>query len=110
MNTNKSNKNRVVLASMSSKAGLVRQILINRCDDDQDKKFWSKQSINKMILFSVYNKNQSLVFKTFEQWNEEGKRIKKGAKAFILWGTPVYKDNGRKYYPLNYLFSNEQVY
>ena len=58
-------------------------------------------------------------FNTFNQWKEEGFTIKKGSKAFLFWGqprkanqTPEGSDEPEeyKYWPICYLFSNEQVF
>lgn len=56
-------------------------------------------------------------FKTFEQWAETGNKVKKGAKAFYLWGKQKVKEieeNGVKkevsFYPIIPVFSNLQIY
>ncbi len=58
-------------------------------------------------------------FNTFNQWKEQGFTINKGSKAFVVWGqprkaeqTPEGSDEPEeyKYWPLCYLFSNEQVF
>nr|WP_321357186.1 ArdC-like ssDNA-binding domain-containing protein [uncultured Draconibacterium sp.] len=58
-------------------------------------------------------------FNTFNQWKEKGYTIVKGSTAFVVWGqprkaqqTPEGSDEPEeyKYWPLCYLFSNEQVF
>lgn len=58
-------------------------------------------------------------FNTFNQWKEKGYTIRRGSKAFLFWGqprraeqTPEGSDEPEeyKYWPLCYLFSNEQVH
>lgn len=57
-------------------------------------------------------------FNTFKQWKEQGYTIKKGSKAYLFWGQPrtvsQVPEGGEepeefKYWPLCYLFSDEQV-
>ena len=78
-------------------------------------------SLNYFILKHVYRTQgvKAEVFKTFEEWNNEGASVKKGAKAFPIWGQPFYifvdcenPDDGvvkKKIYPISYVFSNLQV-
>lgn len=58
-------------------------------------------------------------FKTFGQWREEGATVRKGEKAFLIWGQPrkvsqvpegATEPEEYKYWPLCYLFANTQVY
>lgn len=58
-------------------------------------------------------------FKTFWQWKEEGATVRKGEKAFLIWGQPrqgsqvpegANEPEEYKYWPLCYLFANTQVY
>lgn len=58
-------------------------------------------------------------FKTFNQWKEDGCTIKKGSKAYIIWGQPrevsqvpegSEEPEEFKYWPLCYLFANTQVF
>ena len=81
-------------------------------------------NVNKLIETFIYNPEGNLEFKTFKQWKEAGYTIKKGSTAFLFWGQPLkdkYVDeetgeiteeepDTEKFFPLAYLFSNEQVY
>lgn len=58
-------------------------------------------------------------FKTFWQWKEEGATVRKGEKAFLIWGQPrkgsqvpegTSEPEEYKYWPVCYLFANTQVY
>lgn len=58
-------------------------------------------------------------FKTFQQWKKEGATVRKGQKAFLIWGQPRQvsqvpdgstEPEEFKYWPLCYLFANSQVY
>jgi len=58
-------------------------------------------------------------FNTFNQWKEKGYTIVKGSTAFVVWGQPrkaqqvpegADEPEEYKYWPLCYLFSNEQVF
>lgn len=71
-------------------------------------------TINYMLLNYIYKTGDANVFKTFEEWNNEGYGVRKGAKAFVAWGKPRERKTDRgevvKYYPITYLFSDLQVY
>lgn len=58
-------------------------------------------------------------FKTFNQWKQEGATVRKGEKAFLVWGQPrraeqvpdgADEPEEYKYWPLCYLFADTQVY
>lgn len=66
----------------------------------------------------MYKKQSSEIskFKTFQQWKNEGKQVKKGEKAFLFWGSPRKgtKQNENtideyEFFPLCYLFADTQV-
>lgn len=78
-------------------------------------------NINEAIIKEIYTDKTHQVFKTFNQWNEEGKTVKKGEKAFLVWGMPVDRkdteateetteeEDTKQFFPLAYLFSNAQI-
>jgi hypothetical protein len=72
-------------------------------------------SVNDALL-SYYQNDASLEFNTFHQWKEKGFSVKKGSKAFLVWGRPRQvpvkdsEDDEFKYWPLCYLFSENQVH
>lgn len=73
-------------------------------------------SINEGLI-ELYRNEGHKEFKTFHQWKDEGKSILKGSKAFLVWGSPKdvkHQDpeegeDEYKYWPLCYLFSDQQV-
>ena len=92
-------------------------------------------TINDAIMETLYKQGNHKVFNTFMGWKRIGKKVKKGEKAFLLWGRPkdqhgnpvtdreennqeeqeaetAVKDpteENYKFYPIAYLFSNAQV-
>jgi len=58
-------------------------------------------------------------FKTFQQWKREGATVRKGEKAFLIWGQPrqvsqvpegTTEPEEFKYWPICYLFANTQIF
>lgn len=82
-------------------------------------------SINEVLVQEFYTDEKNQEFKTFLQWQKEGYKVKKGSEAFLVWGRPraIEKANEAKsqntpegeaddeddFFPLCYLFSNNQV-
>lgn len=76
-------------------------------------------TVNEAILQTIYTNQDHKIFKTYDQWKAEGKTVKKGEKAFLVWGKPKGKEKEEKteantdengtFYPLCFLFSNAQV-
>jgi len=68
-------------------------------------------------LIETYSDGEEVEFNTFHQWKDKGFKIKKGSKAFLVWGKPRQvpvpdsddEDDEFKFWPLCYLFSEEQV-
>ncbi len=110
-----SQQNRTLLQSISNKiAGLVE-------NGDFEK-------TNDAIIAYYKAQNQEITeFKTFHDWLKQGFAVRKGEKAFLIWGKPLKKKEtekpqdvpndamtfndltDKKYYPICYLFSNLQV-
>ncbi len=76
------------------------------------------------LLRGYYAQAGHTELKTFEEWKQAGFYIRKGEKAILLWGHPkpsrqakeAAKQAGKPeeeaendFYPLAYLFSNQQV-
>jgi len=72
-------------------------------------------------LKEIYEKSDSNIeeFRTFWQWKDEGYTIKKGSKAFLIWGQPRKgsqvaegsdEPDEYSFWPLCYLFANTQVF
>ena len=67
-------------------------------------------------LIETYSKGEQLEFNTFHQWKKKNFQVKKGSEAFAVWGKPRKvpvpdsdKDDEFKFWPICYLFSQEQV-
>lgn len=76
------------------------------------------EKLNEGIISEFYRNETHTEFKTFHQWQAEGKRVKKGETAFYVWAKPLSAqaeaqgktfDGERDYFPLCFLFSNAQV-
>lgn len=79
-------------------------------------------SVNEILVQEFYTDKENTEFKTLLQWNKEGFKVKKGAVSFLVWGKPRTKEKEQEeqnppseeekedeFYPLCYLFSNNQV-
>ena len=81
------------------------------------------QTVNEFVTDHYKSENPGIEeFDTFHQWKDKGFKIKKGSTAFVVWGSPrkgkleepVMKSDGKEddefeFFPLCYLFSNQQV-
>lgn len=77
-------------------------------------------TVNEAIKEQYMEENPEIEeFKTFNQWKQEGATVRKGQKAFLVWGQPrkveqVPEGSDEpeefKYWPVCYLFGNTQVY
>lgn len=83
-------------------------------------------TINEALKKYVYEPQGHTDLKTLHEWNKEGKRIKKGSKALLLWSSPLKgkarqeeeaknnqadetEDKEYQFWNICYLFSNMQV-
>ena len=77
-------------------------------------------SSNRNQLLLRYYREQcgATVLRTLEAWAAQGKRIRKGAKAFLLWDKPQASSDGgageagepNSFFPMKYVFDIRQVY
>ncbi|MDA3867757.1 MAG: ArdC family protein [Salinivirgaceae bacterium] len=77
------------------------------------------ESVNEGLKEMYIDENPDInEFKTFRQWKEEGATVRKGEKAFVIWGQPRKAEQTTdeseeseeyKYWPICYLFANTQV-
>lgn len=128
MNTDKDTKNehtpikekRQRLSELSRQAIDLKKKLIREAQEaGQANKalYWASRTINFMLLKYFYETDGATEFKTFPQWKQENATVKKGAKAFIVWGQPLgsreedepSEETTAMYFPLCYLFSDRQV-
>ena len=82
-----------------------------------------EMTINEILINEFYTDAKNTEFKTLFDWSKIGFKVKKGSKAFLIWGKPrAIKDKNHEptkqkneeedeteFYPLCYLFSNAQV-
>ena len=76
-------------------------------------------TINAALISHYGSIKGNREFNTFKGWKEKACHVKKGAKAFLIWGAPkkysIDKDAKTEeekkcsFFPLSYLFSNLQV-
>ncbi len=72
-------------------------------------------TVNDALMETMYKDGPHREFKNYAQWRREGFNVKEGEKPFLLWGRPkdieqaVGSDEGGKFFPLAFLFSNAQV-
>lgn len=102
-----------------------RKFLSDLCDaiySDLDK---LEERTKNECLIRYYESLGYSDFKTFRQWKQEGKQVKKGEKAFLLWARPVDRlkkeeaesqgkeapaaEEGPDFFPLCYVFAASQV-
>jgi hypothetical protein len=118
-NVKKSNlqERREKLLIISNEARTIRDKLAEKENDPLKQMAILDTSLNYIITRYIYGIKSEL--KTFKQWKDEGRRIKKGSKSYILWGRPVRskkketetepESKNYKFFPIVYLFSAEQV-
>lgn len=77
-------------------------------------------SVNEALIECFYTDAENKVFHTFNDWIEKGFKIKKGSRAFAIWGSPrplkkveppvnQQEEREEDFFPVCYLFSNAQV-
>jgi hypothetical protein len=116
------------LVEISAQAKEIKEGLINNAEEQGNNSlalFYSLQPLNYFIINYIYKKDGNTEFKKFREWKQDGAIIKKGAKAFPIWGQPVgtqkeksAAEKGEEYnataeektrYPICYVFSNQQI-
>lgn len=74
--------------------------------------------INHIIIEDFYSDEGHQDFMLFREWKKQGFKVKKGSKAFVVWGRKrkatkasdeENEETNYKFFPLAYLFSNQQV-
>jgi len=124
METNtKIQEKRLELSKLSRQAEDIREGLIRQAQEDGKGNleiFYASCTINYLLLNHIYDTHGAKEFKTFWQWKKENATIKKGSKAFLIWGQPIEKNNKEdateeekgdeyRFFPLCFLFSDKQV-
>lgn len=84
------------------------------------KKAGAIDSINEALV-EMYESQGHKNLKTLYQWNQAGKRVRKGEHALLLWGTPkeinikrakeqgTPEDELLNFFPVCYVFSESQT-
>ena len=65
-------------------------------------------------LVKLYRSQGHTILNTFHQWKDQGMSIKSGERALLLWAKPKGStvedsDDDFKFFPLCYVFSENQV-
>jgi hypothetical protein len=83
--------------------------------------------VNDLIMLFAYNPDKKHRFNSFMGWKYEGYTVKKGAKAYLVWGQPLNRDRVDKvtgqaidnnrdnetdppFFPVSFLFRDDQVH
>lgn len=118
------NPKRAQLIALSNEAKEIRDDMAEAAETENEALFWASRTVNYMLLNHMYDTEGAEEFNTFKQWKEQGATIKKGSKAFLVWGQPVGKQRAKeaqqkgqeapeeddyKFFPICYLFSDKQV-
>lgn len=129
---------REILIQHSVTARAMREQFVKNAlknGDTARAEFFMAKPLNYFIVKYIYTpQGEKKEFKTFHEWKAEGASVKKGEKAFLIWGQPrkgvKYGEEteqatntpkepqteaeklAREYdfFPLCYLFSEDQVY
>lgn len=90
---------------------IKRQILMNISEPLKAmKESGAIKTINEGLR-NFYQQQGHAQLKTIQQWNAEGKQVKQGEKALLLWGSPQpsIREEGKMFFPLHFVFSANQV-
>jgi hypothetical protein len=63
---------------------------------------------NNQLLRECYNLIDAELM-TYDQWKEQGAYVRRGEHAYLFWGTPITRENGVRYCPVEFRFCREQV-
>lgn len=116
----KGNPKREMLINLSNMAKQIREDMAEGATTPEEALFWSSRTVNYMLLKHIYITDGAEEFNTFNQWKAKGATIKKGSKAFAVWGQPIGKKAADKkeeteeadeyeFFPMCFLFSDKQV-
>jgi len=107
MKTNEITKIHEKRAELKMLSRLLRPLVIEGCIN----------SINDGLK-DLYKQKGHEVLNTLHQWNKQGKRVKKGEKALLLWAQPRHVERVNEttaevdefdFWPICYVFSDLQV-
>ncbi|MBD3630521.1 ArdC family protein [Cyclobacterium sp.] len=118
------NPKRAQLIALSNEAKEIRDDMAEGAETENEALFWASRTVNYMLINHMYDTEGAEEFNTFKQWKEQGATIRKGSKAFLVWGQPIGKQRAKeaqqkgqkapeedeyRFFPICYLFSNKQV-
>jgi len=114
---------RLVMASRQARE--IQEQLIGEASSEEAALFYETRPLNYFILNFVFKTEGITNFRKFGEWKQAGATVKKGEKAFPIWGQPIGKQKeeeaqskGENYraseeentrFPMCYVFSNLQV-
>lgn len=106
------------LRELSQQAKTLKETLIEGTTTPENALYYSSMTINDIIIKYFYSDDENKEFHTFKGWLKNGHAVKKGEKAFLVWGRPKAvqdKEKGKEsdddsdFYPISFIFSNAQV-
>jgi len=116
---------RDALKMISLEASEIREALLHAAKNDEEIQAINLMTVNQIIVKEIYTNENNTEFHTFKGWLKEGKAVKKGEHAFLIWGRPKEvqekEANAKKgietteetkedtFFPVSYIFSNAQV-
>lgn len=113
------------LLEATATAKSIKASFVNNAKSLEELFYYNHLPLNYYILNHVYKSDGITEFKKFGEWKNENATIRKGAKAYPIWGQPIAKQKqeeaekkGEEYepsmeemrhFPMCYVFSNLQV-
>lgn len=109
------------LKALSNQAAEIKEQLLHAAKNDAEIHAINEMRVNDIIVNHIHKQGEHQEFHTFKGWMKEGKAVKKGEHAFLVWGRPKAvqdQDNQKtkeqeeeedKFFPVSFIFSNAQV-
>lgn len=103
------------LARASADAKILRDKLTEEAKTINESLRIASLPLNFFITNYIYKEDGITEFNQFKQWQEKGFQVKKGEKAFPIWGKPIRREQAENelpeddFFPICYVFSNLQV-
>jgi len=79
---------REALKMISLEASEIREALLHAAKNDEEIQAINLMTVNQIIVKEIYTNENNTEFHTFKGWLKEGKAVKKGEHAFLIWGRP----------------------
>lgn len=112
------------LKTLSLQAAEIREQLLHNAKNDAEIHAINEMRVNDLIVNYIHKNEEHSEFHTFKGWMKEGKAVKKGETAFLVWGRPKAvqdkesanakgkdstNDDDETFFPVSFIFSNAQV-